>query len=118
MRLLRRVHPSKMNGSIPDSSLFKKQGSEVGVSTTLWQTREDEICILRDRETEGLISIRVGFLRSLGFGIVRTALVGNLNHCDVFGQFSSSNRKAIRDEAKWVKYPDSYAGVQVMLESR
>jgi hypothetical protein len=106
-----------MNGARPDSSLFKIQGDEIGVSTTLWLTAQDEVDTLRWHESDGLVSISVGLLRSKGFGVIRTALVGNLNHCEVFGLFSGANRKALRDHTKIVKYPNIYNGERFPVET-
>jgi hypothetical protein len=86
---------------------------------TLWLADSDLEDVLRRHEAYGVVSIRAGDLRAEGLGITRSALVGNLNHCEVFGQRSQKAKRRLRDRARWVKYFDGYpAHLMGLLDRR
>jgi hypothetical protein len=79
-----------------------------GLSMTVWQVAGDLEDVLRFNEQFGVLCVNAEDVRNQGLEIARYPLVGNLNHCEVYGQLSSSKRNALRDAARWVRFPQNY----------
>ncbi len=115
VRLLRRVPSGRLSGCRPDTSNFRVSGAVdpitgivLGLSVTVWQTAGDLEDVLRFNEQFGVLCLNAEQVREQGLEIVRYPLVGNLNHCEVYGQLSSSKRNALRNAARWVRFPENY----------
>jgi hypothetical protein len=115
VRLLRRVPPGRLNDCKPDTSNFKLHGAvdsltqiAHGLSITVWETEDDLKDVLRFNEQFGVLCVNAEQVREQGLSIARYPLVGNLNHCEIYGQFSGSRRNALREAARWVKFPANY----------
>lgn len=104
--LLRRIPPHALDGVRPDSSNFRNKEAGFGLSVTLWESDQDVEDILRWNEECGLATIVVADIRALGLLVSRVPLVGNLNHCEIFGNIGKGKRNRLRDASLWVKYPD------------
>jgi len=106
VRLLRRVGRYQVNDGIIDSSCFLEKEEGRGLSVTIWEAQSDLDDVRRFNENFGVVCLAAQAFRLEGSRIVRAALVGNLNHCEIFPRLGSGARKRLKAAAKWVHYPD------------
>lgn len=106
LRLLRRVHRCQVHDGRFDSSCFLENEKEQGLSVTLWESLADLDDIRRFHEDFGIICFDVAVARQPDVVIMRAALVGNLNHCEVYPKLPPRLRKACKRNGRWVHYPE------------
>ena len=106
VRLLRRVPQFQVHDGKPETSVFDEREPGCGLSVTVWETPDDLADILRRHEAFGVICLPAAAFREHGATIVRHALVGNLNHCEIFPRLGGGARKKLRAALSWVHYPD------------
>lgn len=108
--VLRRVPAQGIDADyLPTTGNFRERDDDTGtgLSITYWQSGQDERDVLRFEPTFGLISIVVADIRFYGLVIVRVPLVGNLNHCEIFGNITQAARKGMKRSSRWVRSPPS-----------
>jgi hypothetical protein len=105
MCLLRRVPPNRLDGIRPDTSNFQNKEAGFGLSVTLWVDDNDLEDVRRRHGDYGVTTIVAADARALGLIISRNALVGNLNHCELFPTISKGRRNLLRNATEWVTYP-------------
>lgn len=106
IRLLRRVHKDQVHDGKIDTSVFRETEMGCGLSVTVWETPDDLEDILRGHEGFCVICVSADELRKHGVIITRHALVGNLNHCEIFPRLTGGQRKKLKAAAIWVRYAD------------
>lgn len=107
--VLRRVPPSQIENYLPTTQNFRERDSEptTGLSVTYWQSDIDLQDVIRIKPDFGVVSIVVADIRSRGLILARVALVGNLNHCEIFGNITPSMRKQFKLASRWVRPPST-----------
>jgi hypothetical protein len=94
--LLRRVPDHGLIEYELESSNFREKEEGTGLSVTLWEGERDMQDLLRFAPGFGVTTLVVADVRSLGLKIMRIPLVGNLNHCEVWGIGSKTPKKLKR----------------------
>jgi hypothetical protein len=111
LRLLRRVPTSKIKAELAeaDSDNFRHANDQdTGWSCTIWDNPSDLDDILRFHNGYCVVRIYAEDLRNEGLTITRRPLVGNLNHCEVFGDMTKQKKaRRLRKLAPWVHWPSS-----------
>jgi hypothetical protein len=107
--VVRRVPLNQTEDYLPNTGNFRQRDEDAssGLSVTYWQSDADLDDLARPEPTFGIISIVVADIRSCGLIVVRTPLVGNLNHCEIFGNISKSMRKKLKQASLWVCPPQN-----------
>ena len=106
--ILRRVPNYQIDGNLPSTANFRERDDEptTGLSVTYWQSEKDVEDVSRVEPTFGIISVVVADIRACGLLLVRMPLVGNLNHCEIFGKITKGMRKKLKASSRWVRLPD------------
>ncbi|MBY0583118.1 MAG: hypothetical protein K2P68_09420 [Sphingomonas sp.] len=106
--VLRRVHPDLAKTGKPESSIFKDDPGGIGTSVTLWRSADDLAIVTAGRAHVGVVAVTVAELRAEGLGLMFTFEEGNPNHCEVFGPRTKRKMRTLREQARWVRYPDPF----------
>lgn len=79
----------------------------VAIGVELEDGGHEPIEVVVDHPGYGLVALRVGELRRLGLGVIRSPTEGELCHGDVYGKKTRSTKKKLRDlaELHWVLKP-------------
>lgn len=118
--VLRRVPVNQIENYLPNSANFRQRDEDAssGLSVTYWQCDADLDDVARPKPIFGIISIVVADIRACGLIVARTPLVGNLNHCELFGNITQSVRKKLKRASRWVRPPQDFDAEQfVPLDS-
>lgn len=107
LRLLRRIPALKVREGTPDSDNFRHAlGQNTGWSCTLWESPADLTDVRRFHDDFGVVRLFAEDIRQFGLTIARRPLIGNLSHCEVFGDMSKKTIcRALKKIAPWVIYP-------------
>lgn len=105
--VVRRVPVIQIADCLPNSANFRQRDEDAssGLSVTYWLSDADLDDVARPEPKFGIISIVVADIRTCGLILVRTPLVGNLNHCEIFGNITPSIRKKLKRASLWVRLP-------------
>ena len=86
----------------PSTQAFRQGGTGRPVSVYLLSaTTLEEVA--NEGSEPYLVSLRVGFLRELGLGIIRDPTSGGPGHCEITGRKTRSVLDRLAKQAQWVE---------------
>lgn len=114
--LLRRIPDYLLVGAEPDSSNFREKEEATGLSVSIWVNPDDLEKILAEHPEWGVTTLVASDVRTHELKIVRAPLVGDPNHCEIWG-IGSKTPKKLKRVHRWARYnhciPEEVRGPEV-----